>query len=254
MQDVSTIVWGKGEPVVLVHGSGDTDPAFVWNNQRPLAQHYQLLILTRPGYGQRPSVSQRPTIEEDVQDILSVLEKKNGGHLVGFSYGGCIALVAATCRPALVHSLTVIEPPAFSIARGNAAVEDKIEQTKPAYESDRLLLPEEFLVLFMKPMIPDFPNTIELSPEDRKGIEAMQAEPAPWKIEIPLDVLATTSFPKLIVTSGESPAFEAVAEVLKTQLHAQHVLCAGKGHYIPDTGELFNQILATFLRSVSLRH
>lgn len=252
MQDVSPIVWGKGEPVVLVHGSGDTDPAFMWSNQRPLGQQYQLLILTRPGYGQRPLVSQRPSIEEDVQEILSVLEKNNGAHLVGFSYGGCIALVAAARQPELVRSLTVIEPPAFSIARGNSAVEHKIEQTKLAYEPPQPLSPEEFLVLFMKPMLPDFPDTIELSPEDRKGVEAMQAEPAPWKIEIPLDGLATTSFPKLVVTSGESPAFEAVADVLKTRLDAQHVFCPGKGHYIPDTGELFNQILVRFLRSASL--
>jgi pimeloyl-ACP methyl ester carboxylesterase len=254
MQNISTIVWGEGEPVVLVHGSGDTDPAFVWSNQRPLAQHYQLLILTRPGYGQQPLVLPRLTIEEDVQEILSILEEKNGVHLVGFSYGGCIALVAAARQPELVRSLTVIEPPAFSIARGNAAVEDKIEQTKRAYESPQPLSPEEFLVLFMKPMIPDFPDVIELSPKDRKGVEAMQAEPAPWKIEIPLDVLATTSFPKLVVTSGESPAFEAVADVLKTRLHAQHIICSGKGHYIPDTGEQFNQILETFLRSVSSHH
>ena len=181
-----------------------------------------------------------------------MLEEKNGAHLVGFSYGGSIALVAAARQPDLIRSLTVIEPPAFSIARGNAVVEQKIEQTKLAYEPSQPLSPEEFLVLFMKPMIPDFPDTIELSPEDRKGVEAMQAEPAPWKIDIPLDVLATTSFPKLVVTSSESPAFEAVANVLKTRLNTQHIICSGKGHYIPDTGERFNQILETFLRFVPL--
>ncbi len=205
MQEISTLVWGEGEPVVFVHGSGDTEPAFVWSNQRSLGQHYQLLILTRSGYGQRPLISPRPTIEEDVQEILSVLEEKNDAHLVGFSYGGCIALVAAARQPDLVRSLTIIEPPAFSIARGNAEVEHKIEQTKFAYEPSQPLSPEEFLVLFMKSMTPNFPDTIE-----------------------------------------------AVADVLKARLNAQHVLCAGKGHYIPDTGEQFNQILETFLRSVPL--
>ncbi len=101
----------------------------------------------------------------------------------------------------------------------------------------------------MKSLQPDFPETIELSPEDRKGVEAMQAEPAPWNIEIPLSTLAATPFPKFVVTSGEHNAFEAVADILTLQLRATLAVCAGKGHYIPDTGERFNQLLESFLQS-----
>lgn len=45
MQTAVVQVWDQedtgqlGEPVVLVHGSGDTHPAFVWQHQRPLAHH-----------------------------------------------------------------------------------------------------------------------------------------------------------------------------------------------------------------------
>ena len=170
MQEGSVVVWGEGEPVILVHGSGDTDPTFVWSHQRPLAAHYQLLVVTRPGYGQRP-ISPRP------------------------------------------------------------------------------LAAEEFLVRFMKSIQPDFPETIECSSEDRKGVEAMQTEPAPWKIEIPLSTLAATTFPKLVVTSGEHNACEAVADILTQLLRATLSVCAGNGHYIPDTGEPFNQLLESFLQS-----
>ncbi len=69
MQDAPAIVWGEGEPVVLIHGSGDTDPAYVWNNQHPLAQRYQLLVLTRPGYGEHP-VLPRTDVKEDVQENI----------------------------------------------------------------------------------------------------------------------------------------------------------------------------------------
>ncbi|MBA2678000.1 MAG: alpha/beta hydrolase [Ktedonobacteraceae bacterium] len=122
MQEVPVVVWGEGEPVVLVHGSGDTDPTFVWSHQRPLAELYQLLVVTRPGYGQRP-ISERQHVEQDVQEILSLLDHYGGGHLVGFSYGGLITLLVAERQPALIRSLTVIEPPALAVARGNELVE-----------------------------------------------------------------------------------------------------------------------------------
>ncbi len=248
MQEIPVVVWGEGEPVVLVHGSGDTDPTFVWSHQRPLAQRYQLLVVTRPGYGQRP-ISPRTHVDQEVQEILSLLEQHGGGHLVGFSYGGLIALIVAGRQPALIRSLTVIEPPALAIARGNALVEQAITQAKPAYEPERPLSAEEFLVRFMKSLQPDFPDTIELSAEDRKGVEAMQAEPAPWKIEIPLSTLVATTFPKLVITSGKHDAFEVIAGILAHQLRATLAVCAGKGHYIPDTGEPFNQLLESFLQS-----
>lgn len=248
MQDVPVIVWGEGEPVVLVHGSGDTDPTFVWSHQRPLAERYQLFMVIRPGYGQRP-ISPRTHVYQDVQEILSLLEQHGGSHLVGFSYGGLVALLVAAQRPALIRSLTVIEPPAFALARDNPAVEQAIAQAKLAYEPERPLPADVFLVRFMKAIQPDFPDTIELSPEDRKGVEAMQAEPAPWEITLPLANLAVTSFPTLVVTSGEHGAFEAVADILTQQLGAKLVVCAGQGHYIPDTGEPFNQLLESFFQS-----
>ena len=44
-----------------------------------------------------------------------------GAHLVGHSYGGVIALLAAARRPELLRSLTVVEPPALRVARGKPA-------------------------------------------------------------------------------------------------------------------------------------
>jgi hypothetical protein len=69
MQDIPVVVWGKGELVKLVHGSGYTDPTFVWSHQRPLAERHQLLVVTRPGYGQRP-ITPRTHVDQDVQEII----------------------------------------------------------------------------------------------------------------------------------------------------------------------------------------
>ena len=234
-----------GEPVVLVHGSGDTDPAFVWQHQRPLAAHYRLLVVTRPGYGDRPVVP-RGNVEQDAREIGELLAQVGGAHVVGYSYGGSVAMIAAAVRPALVRSLAVIEPPAFAVARGNPDVEDLIERLRLAYAPERPLSTGEFLARFMKCLDPSFPDEIELSPADRKGIEAMRAEPAPWELAIPLDALAATPFPKLVISGSWSLAFEAVADTLTQRLAARRVIIEGAGHYILDTGERVNRELEAF--------
>jgi pimeloyl-ACP methyl ester carboxylesterase len=85
MADSSVIVWGQGEPVVLIHPSAAADPAFVWPQQRSLAEHYLLLFLTRPGYGKRP-VRPRRDVAEDIHEASLLLEAKGGGHLVEDCY------------------------------------------------------------------------------------------------------------------------------------------------------------------------
>lgn len=244
--DSSVIVWGQGEPVVLIHGSAAADPAFVWPQQRPLEEHYQLLFLTRPGYGERP-VRPRRDVEEEVQEASLLLEAGGGGHLVGLSYGGIVALRAAARNPAVVRSLALLEPPAFAVARGNAAVEALIEKLKRPYQAVATLTPEEFLRGFLSALTDqEPPEGFTLEPAMRKGVEAMMAEPPPWELEVPLDALAATTFPKLVITGHWSPAFDVVAEVLTRRLHAHHLICEGAGHNIAMVGEALNERLVAF--------
>jgi pimeloyl-ACP methyl ester carboxylesterase len=246
MQDAYLTIWGSGKPVVLVHGSGDTDPAFVWQHQRSLSDRYQLLLLTRPGYGTRPII-RRTDVEQDVGEVLSVLTTLGGAHLVGYSYGGCIALLAAAREPQKVLSLTVVEPPAFAVARGDRLVEERIRGLELAYDEVDRSAPEVFLRRFMAALGQELPDPLNLPPGDLKGIEAMQAEPAPWRIEIPLAQVEAAKFPRLVVSGNWDAAFEVVADVLTHRLSAQRVVCSGMGHYILDLGHHFNQQLDTFI-------
>src|SRR3954451_14117105 len=100
--------------VVLVHGSvvnGET----TWAAQRPLAEQFELVVPNRRGFPPGPDVER-----VDFEDEAVWLEQfvTPGTHLVGHSYGGVIALLAAARHPELLRSLTVIEPPAFGAARG----------------------------------------------------------------------------------------------------------------------------------------
>ena len=52
------------------------------------------------------------------------LDAEGSTHLVGHSYGGVIALLAAARCLEAIRSLTVTEPPAFGLVRGQPEVED----------------------------------------------------------------------------------------------------------------------------------
>jgi pimeloyl-ACP methyl ester carboxylesterase len=119
VSDLNVLAWGAGEPVVLVHGSFGWGEE-TWAQQRPLAGRFRLLLLDRRGFGGSPP-AEREDFGVDAANIAEVLG--DGAHLVGHSYGGLGCLLAAARRPDAVWSLTVIEPPAFGVARGNPAVE-----------------------------------------------------------------------------------------------------------------------------------
>lgn len=232
-------VWGKGEPTVLVHGSNTANPESTWSQQRDLAERYRLLIPDRRGYGASPQIS-RQDFQDNVQDVLALLG--TGAHLVGSSYGGVIALLAAAHRPEVVRSLTVIEPPAFGIARGREEVEVLIERLRPLHASVLQITPEAFICGFFQALGGKLTEPIQLSPEYRKAIIATMNEPAPWLARIPLDKLAATRFPKLIVSGGWHPAFETVADIL-TQHMGTRAVIQGAGHEVQRTGKPFNDRL-----------
>src|SRR5256885_15692478 len=118
---------GSGPRVVLVHGSVGNGRS-TWEAQLPLAERFTLVIPDRPGSAPNPPV-ERVDFEEQAPLVADLLE--GGAHLVGHSYGGVISLYAAALRPDAVRSLTVIEPPAFGVARGDPEVERLLREVDP---------------------------------------------------------------------------------------------------------------------------
>src|SRR5438445_5239136 len=106
---------GKGQPVLLVHGTGGSREE-TWSDQMSLKDRYTLVLPDRRGYGRSDSGA-NPDFERDGEDIAVLMGA--GAHLVGFSYGGIGCLIAANTRPAAVMSLTPIEPPAFGLGPGD---------------------------------------------------------------------------------------------------------------------------------------
>lgn len=227
---------GAGPRLVLVHGSGG---GMGWAAQRPLAERYTLVMATRTGYPPNPPL-EAIDFEKQAEELLATLEP--GDHLVGHSYGGVISLLAAASAD--LRSLVVLEPPAYGVARGNPAVEAAIAEFAPLWPTD--LEPEEFLRAFMRGVGAEYTAPSPLPPEVEASVRAMMVERAPWEAEVPLDALAATPFPKLVISGGHSAAFDAVCDVLEERLGAERAVLPGAGHSI-QRAHGFNELLEHFL-------
>jgi pimeloyl-ACP methyl ester carboxylesterase len=226
--------------LLLVHGSV-VNGEVTWAAQRPLAGRFELVVPNRRGFPPGPDVD-RVDFEDEAVWLEPFLEP--GAHLVGHSYGGVIALLAAARRPELVRSLTVIEPPCLGVARGDPVVDE--------YEAggERLWLlrhdPEALLRAFVE-AVGASPPPAELSPALLQGARTLAVERYPWRAEIPLDALAAAPFPKLVVSGAHSRPFDIVCDVLERRLGARRAVLAGAGHSVPRLGEPFNEVLSAFV-------
>jgi pimeloyl-ACP methyl ester carboxylesterase len=237
---------GDGPPVVLVHGSVRSGRS-AWEEQRPLAERWALVIPDRPGFGAGPLV-ERVDFEVDAALVAELLVE--GVHLVGHSYGGVVSLLAASQRPEAVRSLTVIEPPAFAVARGHPAVEEFVARATELWEDG----PDEsaaFLAAFGGLVGSSIALPEPLPPELERGARLLMVERLPWEAEIPLDALAATAFPKLVVSGGHHPAFDAVCDVLERRLGAERAVIPGAGHSVQRTGAPCNERLEAFLAAAA---
>jgi pimeloyl-ACP methyl ester carboxylesterase len=224
-----------------VHGSvvnGDT----TWASQRPLGERFDLVVPNRRGFPPGPDV-ERVDYEDEAVWLDRYLEP--GAHVVGHSYGGVIALFAAARRPELVRSLTVIEPPALALARGNPAADAFAEGAEELWERESHD-PAAFLRGFLTAVNARIPPG-ELSPALLQGARTLMVERYPWRAEVPLDALAATPFPKLVVSGGHSEAFDAVCDVLEQRLGAERLVLEGAGHSVQRLGAPFNDALAAFV-------
>jgi len=113
---------GSGEPVVLIHGTASdvriwTDP---WGGNLPdVGERFRVIAYSRR-YA-RPNEDIQSGVDDQmlphVDDLIAFLRAVGAepAHLIGHSWGGFIALIAAIRHPSSVKSLVLMEPPAVSL-------------------------------------------------------------------------------------------------------------------------------------------
>lgn len=114
---------GRGEPLVLVHGSASDYRT--WHlQQQAFAAQFRVLCYSRRYHWPNEPIPDGAdySMAEHVEDLRSLLPALDAApaHLVGHSYGAFIALLLALQDPQLVRTLVLAEPPAITLFISNA--------------------------------------------------------------------------------------------------------------------------------------
>ncbi|GIG58805.1 hydrolase [Longispora fulva] len=242
-------VWDQGAsdatPVVFVHGTLNWG-TLAFQDQRPLSRYRRLLVPDRRGFGASPDLeggAHTSDHDVDAEDVVTLLGE--GAHLVGHSYGGVVALLAAARRPDLVRSLALIEPAAHQVAADRPVVAAAIAAGRESMAGARRATAEEYLEVV-------FGDRPRPGPADwllRAAHTALHERPC-WLADIPTEPLAGAAFPKLVVTGawdvdvpgywpGMGVVMKLVGEVVADRIGGRLVRVAGAAHEVqreqPDT-------------------
>ena len=248
--------WGAaGARVVLVHGGvqgSANGGAQAFANQRSLADRWRLVVPDRPGHGLSPDPGRPDDADADgawVADLLG-----SGAHLVGHSFGGCVALAAAARRPEAVHSLTLIEPAMHKLAPRDPQVRmfffrmlcATVFTLSPVTRAKRVMR-----VLGIPPDVRRGASDADL----RRMARAMGRAKLPARdvLERQLAAGRDAGTPLLVVSGGWSAAFDATAEHVALAGGGRHTLVPAPHHFPQAVGDGFNRQLAAFMTASERR-
>jgi len=101
---------GKGEKVVLFHGSDRREDWHVWEPMLPLADTYGLVMPDLLGYGKSSAPEETPDYRTQAQVMKDFLDGQSieRMNLVGTGWGGQVALEFALTWPGTIRSVVLV--------------------------------------------------------------------------------------------------------------------------------------------------
>jgi pimeloyl-ACP methyl ester carboxylesterase len=249
--------WGEtGREVVIIHGGvqgnmGGGPTTFA--HQRSLVQKgWRLLLPERPGFGQSPSRGP-DDMEADSVWISNMLD---GVVLMGHSWGGAEALLAAARRTDGVRALILVEPALHMLLpRSEVLANDEVARKDFLALGEASLAagdPGTYGLTFLRTLGPD-PRIADLERDpDRAvslGCALLRARMAsPETMRDAAEKVAAAKIPVLVISGGYSPVFNAIGELAASIMHGEHVIVRSINHYPMQTNpEEFNATVVNFV-------
>lgn len=246
--------WGQeGRKVVMVHGSAQGSRVggerhFV-AQQKLAEQGWQILVPDRPGHGRTPYPGRPDDADADGALVAQLMEGDERVHLVGHSFGGCVALAAAARQPNRVRSLTIIEPAMAALATDLPVVRRfGLQIVNVLFFS---LSARSRIMRFMQ--LANIPAEIGgRSSED----ELKQMGRAILRLRLPnkktlarqLEAVRQAGIPVLVVSGGWSPAFDAISDRVAEVVGGRRLVISSPHHFPQQVSQEFNQVLDNFMR------
>ena len=263
-------VGADGPSVVIVHGGiqgGLGGGPATFDKQRPLAeQGWRLRLLERPGFGESPS---RGVDDMEADAVLTADLLGEGSHLVGHSWGGAVALLAAARRPEAVLSLTLIEPALFPIVMTDPALRADPQMQAVGGRLAGLMMqsdtPAAYAIAFARTVLGP-----EGDAEVRDRVAGLEAHPAlaasvgcallqsrmasPPTLRAAADAVAAARIPTLVISGGWSDFFDRIGPVVARFTGGTYEVLPAANHMVQDdAAEAFNARLDGFMREAADR-
>jgi len=219
-------IYGEGEPLLLLHGNGDSINTF--KNQIPeFAKYYQVIAIDTRGQGKSTDNDTESfnyhIFEKDLEEVIRQLglQKVN---IVGWSDGAITGMLYAMEQPEKVHKLVLM---GANLSSSEEAVTSKIlSQTRK--DIDRL----------KKQNDPKNKTTIKL-------LEMILKEP-----NIPVSELSKIKAETLVMAGEKDLILEKHTQLIAQNIpHSELKIVKGETHFLPDENPvLFNSIVLEFLK------
>ncbi len=232
---------GTATPVVLVHGG--LPARLTWACQGELAARRPLIVPCRRGFAPGPAASRQDFLA-DADDLAQLIADVPGGvHLVGFSYGGLGACLAAERLPHRIRSLTLIEVPLWTVAEDDesvrrlAALSDRF-----AADADDAQAEREFLALAGVDR-----NLLAGKDDDvRQAMELGRRLRSPREANPRFEAITDAGIPTLVVSGEHHVAIERLCDAVAARLGGRRARLRGGGHAV-QRAPGFNTMLHEFL-------
>lgn len=223
-------VEGEGDPLLLLHASGLSGRQ--WGGRWRSLGPYRRIVPDLWGCGRSPGwPGPWPfRLENDLIEVRRLLDQNGPCHVVGHSYGGCLAMMAAAERPERVRSVAVYEPPLMGrMALDPAMLEPIVREGDPARWFERFVdwwngpgawasLPE-----------PSRQAQLRSARECHGQVHDLLVEP--WAP----DRFRAVTAPVLVMHGTASPPLvhAALADLVSVLPNARRVVIEGQGHLAP---------------------
>ena len=240
--------------VILLHAVGID--LTLWTDQIAALRHeFDVIAFDFPGHGLSQPLNGEPTFAKFTDQLLQLIETLSSGpvHLVGISFGGMIAQMAAIKRPDLIRSLSLLGTTCAFPDAVRGILRERAQFVRK--EGIIALAPISLARWFAKDFTTDRPDVID---RIKKILHRQDAEfhAGMWDMISTLDTqgqLMELSLPAIVIVGSEDTSTPiGAAQLLADALHT------GLLHVVPDTShllnleapEIINGLLLDFLRSV----
>jgi pimeloyl-ACP methyl ester carboxylesterase len=229
---------GKGELLVLVHGSWDDRQ--VWALiEEDLARRFRVVSYDRRGHAGSGDSAEPGSRRDDEDDLAGLIEALGlaPANVVASSFGTSIALGLVARRPELFRSLCGHEPPLLSLAADDPVVAEVGEAIRPVLELIECGEAETAAREFIENVAVG-PGAWEMmTPEERASLVANAATFAgeqrdPEWADVDLDAFSRITVPVLLTQGDQSPPFfSKIIEQLAEAIEGAEVrTLPGAGH------------------------